>query len=132
MERQKKVVDASVLFKLYSNEIGSDKAIMLREAHIRGDFILVVPELVFLEVLNALRYKKATSEVLMHVTKELTDFQLHVERISEFLLEKAIAAALKYNLSIYDASYVALAQIHGIELVTADKALSKVPNVQML
>ena len=27
MERQKKVVDASVLFKLYSNEIGSDKAI---------------------------------------------------------------------------------------------------------
>ena len=57
MEREKKVVDASVLFKLYAHEAGSDKAIMLRDAHVDGKILLIVPELIFLEVLNAMRYK---------------------------------------------------------------------------
>jgi len=42
---------------------------------------------------------------------------------------KTIENSVKYNITIYDALYVTLAQIHGTFLITADKKLYKIPNV---
>jgi len=131
MERQKKVIDASVIVKLYANEESSDKAVQLREAHIKGNILIVISELTFLEVLNALRYKGNTDKLNL-VAQELFDLQFHVEKFTDFILKKAIDIALKYDVTIYDASYVAIAQLYGVPMITADKKLVKIPNVILI
>lgn len=130
MEKQKnKVIDASVVAKWFLNEKDSEKALRIREEHISGKTILIVPELIFLEVINTLRYKKVNTDRISYVNKSLWISQFHIHNIDSIILEKAIENSLKYNITIYDALYVTLAQIYGTFLITADKELYKIPNV---
>ena|SRR3989338_694255 len=132
MAQQKKVIDASVIVKWFLPEAGSDHAIELREQHIHGTLLLVVPDLAFIEVLNSLRYNRYHREQLIQANKRLWELQLHIERMNTILLEKAAALALQYNLSMYDAIYAALAHQFDIPLITADKELAKVPGAIVL
>ncbi len=132
MAREKKVVDASVVVKWFLDEEGSKEALALREQHITGKITLVVPELLFIEVLNALRYKGGTQKSLAEANRALWNIQLHTERLTSFLLEKASALATTQNLSLYDALYLALALLYGCPLVTADTSLAKAANVVVL
>ena len=132
MEKQKKVIDASVILKWFSKEIDSDKALKLKESHLSKEFILITPEFLILEIMNALRYKKIDEPNLFKANKALWEIQLHVEHTNSFLLEKTISLSLKHNLSIYDAVYAALAQLHGCQLVTVDEKLSKLPQAKLL
>ncbi len=127
MAREKKVIDASVVAKWFLNEPDSEKAIQLRTDHLSGNVLLIAPDLVFSEVLNALRYKGYGKNALEKTNTALWDIQLHIERTNPFFLQHAIRMALQHNLSIYDALYAALAQMHGCPLVTADEKLSKLP-----
>ena len=128
MERQKKIIDASIIIKWFANENYSDKAIILRDKHINEEISLVVPELVFLETINGLKYKKLEQSILEKANKDLWNIQLEIFYLDEFLINKAISASAEYNLSIYDSIYVALAQIYGTQLITADEKLLKTPN----
>ncbi len=132
MAREKKVADASVVVKWFLEEEGSKEALQLREQHVAGKITIIVPELLFLEVLNALRYKGGTQKNLAEANRALWDLQLHIEKSSSFLLEKASTLALEHNLSLYDALYLALALLYGCPLVTADSALAKAGNVVVL
>lgn len=132
MAREKKIVDASIVAKWFLEEEGSAEALKLRTAHIQGKAMLIVPDLLFLEVLNALRYKGGTEKSLADANKILWDIQFHVERLTPFLLEKTSVLALQYNLSLYDALYLALGLLHGSPVMTADKALAKAPNVCLI
>lgn len=132
MATEKKVVDASILVKWFVHEEDSEKALKLRDDHVEGKYILVVPELAFVEVMNALRYKGKDVKSLIQANTALWDVQLHVEKLNSFLLEKSMTAALKYNLTVYDAVYVALASVFGVQLITADKELQRVPNTTLL
>ena len=126
------MIDASVIVKWFLPEAGSDHAIELREQHIHGTLLLVVPDLAFIEVLNSLRYNRYHREQLIQANKRLWELQLHIERMNTILLEKAAALALQYNLSMYDAIYAALAHQFDIPLITADKELAKVPGAIVL
>lgn len=128
MERQKKVVDASIIAKWFLDEEDTKKALLLKASHIAEDSIIIVPDILFLEVLNALRYNNAKEELLKEANKTLCDLQLHVEKINEFILEKAIEISFRYNLTIYDSLYASLSQLHGCQLITADKELKKFPS----
>lgn len=128
MERQKKVIDASVIAKWFLYETGSNNALKIKDEHINGKINIVVPEFAFIEILNALRYKKYSESDLQIVNKDLWMMQLHIEKIDEFLLNKTIEISIKHNLSIYDAVYAALAMVYGCALVTADKELLKTNN----
>ena len=132
MAREKKVVDASVVVKWFLDEEGSKEARQLRSEHISGKISLVVPELLFSEVLNALRYKGGTKESLSQANRALWDIQFHIEKNSSFLLEKATHLALEHNLSLYDSLYLALALLYGCPLITADTSLAKAANVVVL
>src|SRR3989344_2949711 len=132
MERKKKIVDALIIFKLFANEEDSDEAIKLRAKHINEEIIIVVPELIFVETLNASRYKKLEKDIWEKANKDICNLQLEVIYLDEFLLNKAIENAFENNLSIYDAIYASLAQIHGAQLITADKKLLKIPNAVSL
>ena len=128
MEREKKIIDASIVVKWFSHEEGSERALKLREEHLSGKILLVAPELIFWEVLNALRYKENNESALIAADRILWDTQLHIEKINNFLLNKIISAAIKYKISIYDSTYLTLAELHGCPLITADKELLKTNN----
>ncbi len=127
MAREKKVIDASIVAKWFLDESDTAKALRIRNDHISGKILLVAPELLFSEVLNTLRYKGRDQQALESALEILWDMQLHVEHTNSFILKKSIAIALQYNLTIYDALYAALAQIHSCSLVTADERLKKFP-----
>jgi len=129
MERQKKIIDASIIVKWFVNEDGTDLALSLRDEHINGESFLIVPELAFLEVINALRYKTKDLAALKEANDVLWELQLHVEKLNKFLLDRASEIALKNNLSLYDAVYLALARIYGSPLYTSDNQLAKCENV---
>ncbi len=128
MERQKKVLDASVMVKWFADEERREQAIALREKHIAGEIEIVIPEAALLEIENALRYKKKSEEELKKAATDLFDMQLTQILLDESLLHKTIDFSLKHSLPIYDALYAAVAQLHGAPLITADMLLSKVPN----
>ncbi len=132
MERQEKIIDASVVIKWFAEEEDSENAIKLRNKHLSQETILIAPELIFLEVTNALRYKKDYSEKIKKANEDLWSFQLKVEKLSKELLDKAIEIAIKNDFTIYDSIYIALAQIYETELITADEKLLKVPGVKFI
>ncbi len=132
MALQKKVVDASIVIKWFLDEDDSAAARQLRQSHLQGEILLVVPELLFVEVLNALRYKGGTEKSIAAANKVLWDTQFHIEKINSFLLEKASTLALQYQLSVYDALYLALSTAYGCPLITADASLLKTPSALSL
>jgi predicted nucleic acid-binding protein len=132
MEKQKTVIDASTAFKWFVEEPGSKESLQLLSDHVAGKILLVVPELLFLEVLNAMRYKSRSLKELEEANKYLWDVQLYIEKTNPFLLQRASNLALKHKLSLYDALYLALSTLHGCPLVTADSELANTPNAIML
>jgi|GEM_PF-1707979 len=132
MERQKKIIDSSVLVKLFAKEENSEKAFDIMKSHANEEIILVVPELIFMETLNALRYKRVKEHSLENVNRDLWNFQLEIIYLDEFILGRAIKASLEYDLSIYDGIYAALSQIYGTQLITEDEKLLKIPNAVSL
>ncbi|MBI2103622.1 type II toxin-antitoxin system VapC family toxin [Candidatus Woesebacteria bacterium] len=96
----------------------------LVEGHVLSQIRLIAPKLLPFEVANTLRVGIIRRRISLSTAKEL---------ISEFLdlnislldidYKKAIILADKYNISVYDASYVELAKSRGTKLVSLDKEL---------
>lgn len=128
MERQKKVVDASVISKWFLIEEKRDEAIKLREDHIKKKVIIIVPELIFLEILNTLKNKGGNNNYLKESNELLWNVSLFVIPLDKFILTKAIEISLEYNLTVYDAIYAALSQIYGCQLITEDEKLKTFPS----
>ena len=122
------VVDASVLVKwfLHEKEADRDRALALRDLHISGRSTIYVPELAFLEVLNAIRFSsKADEEDGETALETLQDLNLEAKSASGDLLRKTNAIAWAYKITIYDALYVALAEQIGYPVITADEVMIK-------
>jgi predicted nucleic acid-binding protein len=120
------VVDASVIVKLVKKEEGSDRATLLKENHVKGKEKITVPTLLFYEVANALLYAKGLS------AKEISNFleilyELDFE-IIELGVKDIIKAAIlgkQKGITVYDASYLILAQKLNTIFITADSKLFK-------
>jgi len=114
------VVDASVAVKWFIKEREDDReaAFALRRRHIEGQSRMIVP--------NAIKAsKRATEDELSKVITTLHDLDLQIERHSWDVLRKTNAIAWAYNLTWYNGLYVALAEVLGFPLVTADEALMR-------
>ncbi len=129
MEKQTQVLDASVIVKWFINETDSEKAIELWKNHVSGEIKIVVPNLIFSEIINSLRYKGNDEKSLLEINKSLWNSEFIIENVNEQILQNAIIIAKKYDLTIYDSIYVAIAHLNGSSLITADKELFKIPNV---
>lgn len=120
------VVDASVLTKWFVEGEDRHLALGLRDLHTSGRSTLIVSELTFLEILNAIRYAPKAQEAdgaeALHVLENL---HLQVKPIQFDTLRKANAIAWGYKITIYDALYVALAEQVGYPLITADEVMVK-------
>ncbi len=120
------VVDASALVELL---LGRSAEAQVAQHFREHAFDLHAPHLVGVEVASALRRIVALGETdAPRATEALTDFlDLPLERYAhEALLPRAWT--LRDNLSAYDATYVALAEVledRGAPLLTADRRLAR-------
>lgn len=124
------VVDASVAIKWFIPEIMTAEALRVRDALWDGAAQGTVPDLWCVEVGNIL-WKKATrispAEITVakaaEILEALLGTALRIEPLVP-LLPAAFGIAATTGLTVYDATYVALAARDGAQLVTADNRLT--------
>lgn len=116
------MLDASVVLKWFAptDERGRNEAQELRGEYGKGKLVVVVPSLLFLEVLNvAARRWEWDEPALMILARGLEDllFQTAEPGLG------SIATWTARGLTAYDAVYVALAEHRGSPLITDDRAI---------
>ena len=123
MEKIKKVVlDASIVVKWFSFEEYSDRALKLMEMYGEGDLDLMAPSLLPYEVGNALRYNPGFGiEDVKEALNALEDLQIRLYPPKKDVIDRAIELAFTYGFTIYDSSYIAVAEISGSTYYTADE-----------
>jgi predicted nucleic acid-binding protein len=119
------VVDASVL----ANVIGDDGADGQRaRGEIRGGGPVAAPDLVDVETVAVLRKRWLAGTISDgRFSTAIADLeQLGISRYPTLpLMQRAFE--LRANVTAYDASYVALAELLGCELLTGDRRLASAP-----
>ncbi|MBZ0273333.1 type II toxin-antitoxin system VapC family toxin [bacterium] len=120
------VIDASVAVKIFQQEDHSDNARRLIDLVKTQAHPVYVPDVFFAECANVFR----TWIRLKHMSPEKAGVclgvlaELPLERLpSETILASALSIAVRFDLTAYDAIYVALARNTRSALVTADKAI---------
>jgi len=130
---EKIVTDASVIVKWFVDEVDSEKARKLRDEYINGSIEIVVPELMPYEVLNALKYTRLfTAEELIMIAKSLSLYGFKLYTLTGKLAEKTVEIAVQKDITIYDASYIALAKELNVKLYTSDVKLMERVNLDYI
>jgi len=118
------VIDASVAVKWFVREEDGDKALTLRNRHIEGGVTLVAPDLLVYEVANALSYHpKMRDEDIEEDLAALFMVDLELVPPSTELTVSTTLRARQLGISVYDSSYLVLAETIATNLVTSDKQL---------
>jgi predicted nucleic acid-binding protein len=114
------VLDASVVLKWFAaGQRGSFEAHEMRDDYQAGRLSVVVPSLLFLELLNvAGRRWRWEAEAVVELAEALADLSFEV---SEPELS-SVASWVSRGLTAYDAAYVALAETRELSLITDDDA----------
>jgi len=124
---KKYVVDASVAVKWLIPEEHSECAMKLLDDWFEEGLELNAPELLRLEVTNALT--KYVERRVIDAEKAQEGFEIFREIMLSYveedwpLIEDALKASMSTGLSIYDAVYFALAKRLEATLITADRRL---------
>ncbi|MFZ3063336.1 MAG: type II toxin-antitoxin system VapC family toxin [Actinomycetota bacterium] len=124
--RESLVLDSSVLVKWYLEEPDSNEALEILNKAIDGEIAVLVPDLAFYEVANALISSRLYSadqinrylEALAALGLTISDFDLNC-------LHVAVETSMECKLAIYDSYFVALADLEDLRLVTADEEAAK-------
>ena len=122
------VIDASVGLKWYFDEAGKESADFLADQLREKKIQLVVPEFFYAECANVLRTKVRRRMIKSADAIKMLDelLQLPLKRYSDWeLSDSALEDALQWDLTVYDAMYVALAEIYVAPFVTADEQILK-------
>lgn len=118
------VLDASVALKWFIDEDQSSKARRLVKLIKQGRVTIYVPPIFPFEVANILSLKENISpESLFASIGFLYSLNIRPGINSEEFLEKSVMVSRDFKITVYDASYIALAQDLKINFLTADKKL---------
>ncbi len=118
------VIDASVFVKLIIREEYSENAIALRDSYISRRLDIIVPSLFPYEVMNAAKYSKSyTVTELETLGETLDNYRFGVFEFGANYSRAITKMANKHDITVYDAAYVALAEMTGSILYTADSRL---------
>ena len=124
MEKRTLVLDASVIIKWFTQEEKREQAIELREKYINGEIEIVVPDIILYEISNALRFNPNFQEKdIKEAIQSLFDIEIEIIVPIPEILQKSADVAYSKNITIYDAAYIALAQLIDFDFVTADEKL---------
>ena len=121
------VIDASVILKWYlPDEEFTQKALNILHRHVSGEIALCAPTILPYEILNALlvaeRRGRVNEEVTQNAFKAFLDLEINF--LNPFIdYPGIISPARSFNRSVYDASYLAVAEKRNFDFVTGDKRL---------
>ncbi|NAT10985.1 PIN domain nuclease [ANME-1 cluster archaeon AG-394-G06] len=118
------ILDTSVVVKWFSEEKYTDKALEIREKIRIGEERVVVPDLLLYELANALKYNPSfdTNDVRDALTS-IFEMEMDIVTPLPATINSAVSLAFGYNITVYDAFYVALAKETEFTFITADRKL---------
>ncbi|MGB2726861.1 MAG: type II toxin-antitoxin system VapC family toxin [Halobacteriota archaeon] len=118
------ILDASVVVKWFSEEEYTDKALAIRERIRVGEERVFVPDLLLYELANALKYNPSfdANDVSDAITS-IFDMDVDIVTPIPEIVNSAVTLAFEYNITVYDAFYIALAKDLELTLITADRRL---------
>jgi predicted nucleic acid-binding protein len=138
-DRPTYVPDTSVAMKWFvqSQEADVQQAWLLQDAYLNDQCVFVAPELLLLELANALKAgrKFSASEVVRAIDYVL-ELGFILEAFRRSTLHRAVEIATTYGVPVYDSYFLATAVESGGLFVTADdvflRKLSGHPNIVSL
>lgn len=121
------VLDASVVIKLFVSELHSGEAQVLLDRLLKDpDFEIYAPDLLFLECSNVLwkyiRSGRLSQNKAESMYAHIHKMDLDIIPIMEYL-PAVLSLSVNYDISVYDACYVQVANLVGGKLVTEDLRL---------
>lgn len=118
------ILDASVVVKWFVEEEGNEIALAIREKFWKKDIDIIVPDLLLYEISNALKHNpKFNEKDVKDAVESLINMGIRILIPSLDIFKKAIDIAFSYEITLYDAYYVALSDELKIPFITADKKL---------
>lgn len=121
------LLDSSVVIKWFrKDEVLRDRAIQLRQAYLDGQLTIYVPDLLVYEIANVLRYKPDLDRAQVQKALEsLYAMQIKIEDITAGVISRTIEIAYSYDITVYDAAFVAMAEHLETDFITADEKLGQ-------
>ncbi|HII10341.1 MAG: type II toxin-antitoxin system VapC family toxin [Candidatus Micrarchaeaceae archaeon] len=127
------VLDTSVIAKLFLKEEGSGTATAFKDSYIKGKIDIVMPSLVKYELMNVLKYKGFTKREIIEALEVIRDYGFLILELEDAVINRTAEISVDYDISAYDATFIAFAQDVGAMLYTADrKLLAKVRQVKFV
>ena len=118
------VIDTSVVVQWFNktNELHSKKARQILKDLQNEKIHIVIPDSLPLELLNALLIgKKCPLAEANLAVKRLFDSPINIVEVSLSILEQTSLVMKHYNLTSYDAYFLALAEYENCRLISDDK-----------
>jgi len=120
---KKIIIDASLVLALFlPDEKFKSRAVDIFQLYTKGNLDLISVHLLDFEVVNGIKTAVVRQRITEKMAKQLIKnfFNLQIEKeIIDFQI--AFDYSLRFSVSVYDASYLVLAEKHGFPLLTADK-----------
>jgi predicted nucleic acid-binding protein len=108
--------------KWFSTEPKSDEALKLLDSYVQGSVELIVSEMLFCEVGNALRYKPDyDTQKWKTALTQLFNLHMNVTHLNEDLITRTGEIAYEEKVTFYDALPVAIAEHAKTVCITADE-----------
>lgn len=120
------VLDAPVAVKWFNvkSEDNVEIALEIQKQKILNKLEIIVPDLFFLEIINAFVTRSGFCvEDILLVEEALNKMNLKIIFPDHFILNSAIKIAHDCKLTIYDSLYIAVAKSYQRLLVTVDKKI---------
>ncbi len=125
---KKFILDSSIVAKWFLPEEGSEKALTIKDKFANNEISVAAPVLLYYEMNNilktAVKMYRIDSKDAIKAFGALLQLNFVVYS-STHLFEMTLHTALRYDITSYDASYVALAEELQIPFLTADQKLLK-------
>lgn len=122
------VLDTSVVLKWFLEKDEADVALArrLREAHLSGQCFLRAPDLLLVEVANALTVgHRSGVAYVKRALDAIREIQLDLVGLQFSTLAKAVDLASSFGVTVYDSYFLAVAMETDGHLVTADEGFIK-------